>query len=209
MLNRIIKIIVKPDYAAEVQSALIDMKAQTVQESGNKEMRLFVDKNQAHRFFVYERWQDETALAEHLKQPYTGHIVSEMQEAISTYEAFELETVNPAPLYEKNPKKAHPQDDVFVSIFIFRIKPESRVQLLEQFATHITHSREEEGNLLFDIYTVKGDENTLCMYSAWRKESDLWDVHFNKPYAVATGKLMHACAIGELEQYMNYVTEFE
>lgn len=209
MLNRIIKIVVKPEYAAEVQTALLENKIETIHEAGNLEMRLFVDKKRANVFFIYERWKDQEALTIHHLLPHNEKVVSLMKYSLESYEAYDLEETKPAPLYEANPKKASPSDDVFAIIFIFKIDPQFREKLLKRFETHVAQSREEEGNLLFDLYTIKGHDDTLCIYEFWRKESDVWDVHFNMPYAVETGKLMHESVIGELEPYMNFVTEFE
>jgi hypothetical protein len=35
----------------------------------------------------------------------------------------------------------------------------------------------------------------------------VWDIHFNKPYSKVTGALMKEAVVGEMEQYMNFVTE--
>ncbi|WP_206542920.1 putative quinol monooxygenase [Lacinutrix algicola] len=116
-----------------------------------------------------------------------------------------LGDTNPLPDHSKS---ANPEDEVFIIFFIFKLKTEFRSQLLNQFEDHITHTRKEEkGNILFDLYTVDDQDDTLAVYEHWRKESDVWDIHFHQPYAEKTGKLMEEAVIGDLKQYMNFVTE--
>jgi quinol monooxygenase YgiN len=76
-----------------------------------------------------------------------------------------------------------------------------------QFKEHIAHTRQEHGNLLFDLYTIDNDDQTLVVYEHWRQESDVWDIHFQQPYAKVTGALMAEGVIGDMEQYMNFVTQ--
>lgn len=120
-----------------------------------------------------------------------------------------LNDTTPSPLHENNPKSANEEDDIFIIFFIFKIKPGYREKILNQFKIHVPNTRAQEaGNIIFDLYTVEGQDDTFAVYEHWRKESDVWDIHFNQPYAVETGKLMNEAVVGELEQYMNFVTEF-
>ncbi|XQF93177.1 hypothetical protein ACOBV9_03420 [Pseudoalteromonas espejiana] len=45
------------------------------------------------------------------------------------------------------------------------------------------------------------------MYEHWRSESDLWDIHFNQPYSIETGELLEQAVIGDMKQYMSFVSE--
>ena len=91
---------------------------------------------------------------------------------------------------------------------ILKIDTDYKAELLTQFEAHITQTRQQEqGNLLFDLYTVENQEDTLVIYEHWRKESDLWDIHFSQPYVIETAQLMEKAVIGEIKQYMSFVTE--
>jgi len=47
-------------------------------------------------------------------------------------------------------------------------------KLLSQFEIHIIKTcSEEEGNIIFDLYIIDGQEYTLAVYGHWRKESDV------------------------------------
>ncbi|WP_285163903.1 putative quinol monooxygenase [Shewanella goraebulensis] len=205
MLNQIIKFTVKPEYQTEFKAALVTNKRGTTNEAGNIEMSIFVDNNNPNVFFAYERWANQQALEQHMAMPYTADMIALFDSALDKpVELFNLGETNPVPVALK---PANPEDEVFIIIFIFKINPQMRQQLLTQFEQHITHTRTEPGNLLFDLYTVEGDDNTIAVYEHWRKESDVWDIHFNQPYSKVTGALMEQAVVGDMNQYMNFVTE--
>ncbi|GIU49168.1 putative quinol monooxygenase [Shewanella sp. KT0246] len=205
MLNQIIKFTVKPEYQTEFKAALVTNKRGTTNEAGNIEMSIFVDNNNPNVFFAYERWANQQALEQHMAMPYTADMIALFDSALDKpVELFNLGETNPVPVALK---PANPEDEVFIIIFIFKINPQMRQQLLTQFEQHINHTRTEPGNLLFDLYTVEGDDNTIAVYEHWRKESDVWDIHFNQPYSKVTGALMEQAVVGDMNQYMNFVTE--
>tara|TARA_R110000751_G_scaffold2470_3_gene13090 strand:+ start:106411 stop:107034 length:624 start_codon:yes stop_codon:yes gene_type:complete len=206
MKSTIVKFTAKPEYKNTFAATLKEAQAATQKEAGNKEIRVFVSKEEDNVFFVYERWADKAAITAHDNEPHTKKLMEVGQTALqSAPDFYFLGDTNPLPDHFKS---ENPEDDVFIIFFIFKLKTEFREALLEQFEDHITHTRnEEEGNILFDLYTVDNQEDTLAVYEHWRKESDVWDIHFNQPYAVKTGKLMEEAVIGDLKQYMNFVTE--
>ncbi|MEZ9196871.1 putative quinol monooxygenase [Shewanella sp. 10N.286.54.B9] len=205
MLNQIVKFTVKPEYQAEFKAALMTNKQGAANEAGNVEMKMFVDNSNPNVFFAYERWADKAALEHHMTLPHTAAMIALFELALEQpVEVFHLGETNPLPIAIK---PADPEDEVFIIFFIFKINPQMRQQLLAQFEEHIKHSRTEQGNLLFDLYTVEGDDSTLAVYEHWRKESDVWDIHFQQPYAKTTGALMEQAVVGDMQQYMNFVTE--
>ena len=209
MMNQIVKFIVKPEWSTVFKTALIEDKKGGEQEVGCLEMKVFVDNKNPNIFFAHERFNDQAAIGHHMQQPYTQKLLRLFDTALQIpAEVFKLEETQPAPLYEANPNKPNPEDDPFIIIFIFKIKDGYREKVLKRFETHVASTRKQEvGNILFDLYTIEGQDNIFCVYEHWRKESDVWDIHFKQPYAVETGKLMKEVVIGELEQYMNFVTE--
>ncbi|WP_405397020.1 putative quinol monooxygenase [Maribacter sp. Asnod2-G09] len=206
MKSTIVKFTAKPEHKDTFAATLKEAQAATQKEAGNKEIRVFVSKAEDNVFFVYERWADKAAITAHDNEPHTKKLMEVGQTALqSAPDFYFLGDTNPLPDHSKS---ENPEDEVFIIFFIFKLKTEFRGALLEQFEDHITHTRkEEEGNILFDLYTVDDQEDTLAVYEHWRKESDVWDIHFNQPYAVKTGKLMEEAVIGDLKQYMNFVTE--
>ncbi|MGI2171452.1 putative quinol monooxygenase [Shewanella sp. MF05960] len=205
MLTQLIKFTVKPQHQQAVKDALVDSKKGTRHELGNINMNIFVDNANPNVFYAYERWQDAAALAFHQQQSYTQNLLRLLSNAlVCTPEVFNLQDTKPEPVVIK---AADHEDALFTIIFIFPIHSEFRQPLLTQFEDHIQHSRQEEGNLLFDLYTVQDDDNTLVVYEHWRKESDVWDIHFNQPYAKITGAIMEQAVVGDMQQYMHFVSE--
>ena len=206
MKSTIVKFTAKPAHATSFAATLKEAQAATQKEAGNKEIKVFVSNIDANVFFVYERWSDKAAITSHDNEPHTKKLMEVGQTALASAPDFYfLGDTNPLPDHSKS---ANPEDEVFIIFFIFKLKTAFRAQLLNQFEDHITNTRkEEEGNILFDLYTVDDHEDTLAVYEHWRKESDVWDIHFHQPYAVKTGKLMEEAVIGDLKQYMNFVTE--
>jgi quinol monooxygenase YgiN len=205
MFNQIVKFNVKPEYREEFQTALLENQKATSLEGGNLEMRLYVDNQDPNLFFAYDRWVNREALESHILQPYAQKLVNLAEIALAKpVEILNLSETSPAPVALKD---AAPEDEKFNIIFIFKIKPEFREQLLDQFKEHISQTRTEKGCLLFDLYTVDGAEDTLAVYEHWRKESDVWDIHFHQPYSKITGALMEKAVVGDMRQYMNFVTQ--
>lgn len=206
MITRIVKFKVRPEQTEAFKSAFADAKVGAEQEPEFEEARLFVDNNDPKVFFAYERLKDQAAAEHHAAQPHTEKLFAYLGSSGTQVEQFDLGDTNPPP--DHSSKQPNPEDEVFVVFFIFKIRSHFRDRLLKQFETHIKRTREDEvGCIIFDLYTVDGDQNTLAVYEHWRKESDVWDIHFNQPYAVETGNLMKEAVIGNLEQYMHFVTE--
>lgn len=207
MKNTIVKFEVKPEHREELKQALKHSKVETEKEAGNVEVKVFTDNNNPNIFFAYERWENQEAIDKHHVQCYTQDLLSLAEKTlVSPPEFYFLGETNPLP--DHGTRVANPEDEVFIIFFIFKLKEGYRERLLKQFEKHIVETRKEAGNIIFDLFTVNGQEDTLAVYEHWRKESDVWDVHFKQPYAEETGALMHEAVVGELEQYMNFVTEF-
>lgn len=203
--TQVIKFNVKPDFVEKFKHALSISVKGTIEEEGNLAIRIYQDSKNLSVFFAYERWINKEAMAIHQRQPYIKTLIELAASALATPpNVYDLEDTSPAPI---EPLEADLNDPKFDIFFIFKIKPGSRDKLLAQFKHHISNTRTEPGCLLFDLYTVKDDEETLVVYEHWRKESDVWDIHFKQPYAMETGKLMEEYVVGDMQKYMNFVTK--
>lgn len=203
--TQILKFTLQDESREQFKQALMDSQKKTSVEDGNIAVRVYVDNANPNLVFAYDRWVDEAALENHLQQPYTKALLEAAESALAyPLEIFTLNDTNPAPVDLLPTADKEPSFNI---LFLFKIKPHTREQLISQFEKHKTHTRTESGCLLFDLYTVEGDETTLAVYEHWRKESDVWDIHFHQPYAVETEKLMEECVVGDMQQYMNFVTQ--
>lgn len=205
MVNQIAKLDVKPKYQEAYHSALAEYQRESNKEEGCIAMRAYQDNQNPGLFFIYARWQDDSSLELHRLQPHSIKIAELADKALEApVQRLVLSETSPAPV---ELIEATPEDEKFNIFFIFKINPDYRERLLEQFKEHITHTRTEQGCLLFDLFTVDGDDETLVVYEHWRKESDVWDIHFNQPYSKVTGALMEEAVIGDMRQYMNFVKQ--
>lgn len=208
MITKIVKFEVKAGSSESFRTVLSENKTGAAAEPGSVDMRIFVDRKNPNIFFSYERFTDEAALNAHKEQSYTQKLIDLFDTAlVSPPECLNLADTAPAPIAVNEQKQPNIEDDVFVIFFIFKFKDGYRDKLLARFEEHISHTRQEEGNLLFDLYTIDGQDDTLAVYEHWRKESDVWDIHFKQPYSEVTGALMGEAVVGDMEQYMNFAKE--
>lgn len=208
MITQIVKFNVKPEHYDSFKAALIEDKQNAEQEEGFVEMRLFTDLRKPNIIFSYERWKDQDALDYHREHPYTVKICQLLDTALRLpLEILNLTETRPvSPINSKPPVS---EGDVFIILFIFTFKEEFRDRLLKQFEKHVAYTREEEGCLLFNVYTIEGMPDTLFVYEHWRNKSAVWDVHFKQPYLEETAALLKEALNGDMEDHMHFVVEID
>lgn len=203
MVNLIVKFTTKPEGKKAFMEALLENRKESQQEEGFEGMNLFENINNPNMIFAYDSWKDEAALENHVQSVHATNMLKVAETTLeSAPDVLILGNTKPAPVPAKMPNA---EDKLFIIFFIFKIKDGYREQLIDRFKIHIENTRKEKGNLLFDLYTVDGQDDTLVVYEHWRTESDVWDIHMKQPYAEVTGKLMNESVVGDLEPYMNFV----
>lgn len=206
MLNQIKTFSVNPDTLDDFKNALVAAKAVADADPGFVEMRLFTGIDEPTSVYVYERLTDNTALQRH-----TGSAEAKAVQALTgtalqgPHSALVLSETVPAPDHSKLPD---PDDDVCFVFFIFKVKESHHDKVIKRFETHVELTRAEPGNLFLDLYTVDGDRGTLAVYEQFRQQSDLDEVHFSLDFAKETGLLLGEAVIGDVGEYIKYVTEF-
>lgn len=206
MQTQISKFFVKTENRTNFKAALLRKKQVADSDQDYTEMRLFQDDEDPNIIFVYERMLDDATLKTHQKTD-VSVAVAQMVETAMTAEPdiISLRDTFPEPDHTKHP---NPEDDVSAVFFIFKLHEEFHVRVVERFETHLKLTREEQGCILLDLYTVRDDKSRLAVYELWRQKSDLTDIHFNLEFAKETGALLNEAVVGNLGQYMNFVTEF-
>ena len=206
MYNLLVKFTVKADAVTEFKEACVNSLIESRKEAGNVEMKLYADDNKENVFFVYSRWENEAAYENHKSLPHSINITKVAKESLQEApEVMVLGTTTPAP--EHNLKQLNPEDQEKTIFFIFKIKEGYRDRIIDRFETHVKHSRTEQGNLFFDFYTIDGEDNTFVVFENWRNKSAIWDIHMKQPYSEVTGALINEAMIGEMDQYMNFISE--
>ncbi len=208
MYNLLATFTVKQESIPAFKAACLQSLTASRKEAGNVEMMLYADDNKDNVFYVYSRWNNEAAYEFHKTLPHSVNIAKVAKASLlKAPELMSLGTTMPIPPH--NLKQVNAEDQEETLFFIFKIKEGYRKRVIERFETHIKHSRTEEGNLLFDFYTIDGNENTFVVYENWRSKSALFDIHLKTPYSEVTGALLGEAMIGEMNQYMNFITEIE
>lgn len=66
----------------------------------------------------------------------------------------------------------------------FDVKPGAEAEFEQVFRRSVTCSRQEPGNILFNVHKVLGTERSYVLYEIWRDEAAV-NFHFAQPYTVA------------------------
>ena len=208
MFNLLAKFTVQPQSITEFMEACNHSVIESRKEAGNIEMKLFADDKKSNVFYVYSRWDNRAAYEFHKTLAHSRNIAKVAKATLKNApEIMPLGLTLPAVV--RGRKHVNSEDKVETLFFTFKIKDGYRDRIIKRFETHVKHSRNEEGNLIFEFYTIDGDENTFVVYEEWRNSKAVWETHMNKPYSEVTGKLIDETLVGEMDQYLNFVTELE
>ena len=206
MFNLLAKFTVKPESLSEFKESCYHSVYESRKEAGNIEMRLYADNAKDNVFYVYSRWDNAAAYEYHKVLPHSKNIAKVAKATLmAPPEIIPLGLTQPITV--RGMKEVNPEDQEETLFFIFEIKEGYRDRITKQFETHVKNSRTEEGNLLFEFYTVEGDDNTFVVYEKWRSHSALMDVHLSKSYSKEMEGLLKEALVGDINQYMNFVTE--
>ncbi len=202
MITRIVKFTVPTEQIDAFKASFAEAAAGSLKEPGFEQARLFVTRSDANTFFAYERLRDQEA---HAAMPHTRQLFEFLASSGTQVEQFNLGETDPAP--EPLSKPAAVDDDELAVFFIFALRAGFREKVLAQFATHTKQARMEAGNVVFDLYTIQGNDDTLIVYERWRNEAALMEKHFAQPYAQQTGALLTEAVPGNLVEAMHFATQ--
>ncbi len=208
IFNLLVKFTVKPEAVKEFKQASIKSLIESRKEAGNIEMKFYSDDNKDNVFYVYSRWDNAASYDHHKILPHSQNIKKvAMASLLAPPEIMSLGLNNTTPV--RGTKQVNPEDKEKTLFFIFKAKDGYRNQIIKRFETHVKNSRTEEGNIFFEFYTIDGEENTFVVYEKWRSISALNDIHLKTDYSKITGELLGEAMIGEMGQYMSFITELE
>lgn len=207
MINQLVKLNLKPEYSREFMDRAVEGIQQSIQESGNMEMKLFADKDSSDTYYIYSRWIDNAALENHKLQAYSQKFVEFFDVALS--QPPQIMQLTETPGSRQSDINLSEATDSNVTLFvIFKIKTDMRELILRQFNDHTAKTQQEEGNFLFELYSVEGSQDTFVIYEHWENQAAL-DKHFTLPHFAQTGNVMAKAVIGNLEECMHFVKEIK
>lgn len=146
-------------------------------EEGNLKMELYNAGNDPDAFYLFERWQSQSALEDHFKQPYTRGAFELQNNALTApIEMNYLEELWPLPGgYQKQ------QHQPFTTLIVpFETKPGCGKTFEDCFERFVPMVRNEKGNVEFHFHRVIGSQNRFVLYERWQTQQDL-DMHNRLP----------------------------
>jgi len=202
MITRIVKFTVPTEHIDAFKASFAEAARGSLNEPGFEQARLFVTRADANTFYAYERLRDQET---HASMPYTRQLFDFLANSGTLVEQYNLGETVPAPVPLSRPETR--SDDELAVFFIFTLRPGYKDKVLAQFADHTRQARKEPGNVVFDLYTIEGDDDTLIVYERWKNEAALMEEHFAQPYAQKTGALLTEAVPGDLTDAMHFSTE--
>ncbi|QCE42931.1 antibiotic biosynthesis monooxygenase [Psychroserpens sp. NJDZ02] len=167
-------------------------------EAGTLEMKLFQDKNNPENFLVFGINEGEKTLESHTeavdKRGIADRVKSALIEAPKT-----LFLNNEKPLPTNNFSQIKVDNNEVLLFFIFEIKEGYKEEFVKQLIKHTELTRQEEGNIRFDFYSIKGKENSFALQQRW-KNDEAGVTHRKQSYTQVTDKLMKEAIIASSQQ---------
>ncbi|WP_324027221.1 antibiotic biosynthesis monooxygenase [Maribacter sp. BPC-D8] len=167
-------------------------------EAGTLEMKLFQDKNNPENFLVFGINKGEKTLESHTeavdKRGIADRVKSALIEAPKT-----LFLNNEKPLPTNDFSQIKVDNNEVLLFFIFEIKEGYKEEFVKQLIKHTELTRQEEGNIRFDFYSIKGKENSFALQQRW-KNDEAGVTHRKQSYTQVTDKLMKEAIIASSQQ---------
>jgi alpha-acetolactate decarboxylase len=175
-------------------------------ESGTLEMKLFQDKSDPTNFIVFGRNEGAAALTSHSENVEDRGIAERVKPALAEAPKT-LFLINQKPLLTQDVEIYNSDEDDVLLFFMFDVQEAHRDEFIEQLSTHTESTRKEEGNIRFDFYALKDNQNTFVIQEHWKNEA-AGVLHREYAYTKKTGKMMIE-AIGDLKQHAYFVNQIE
>ncbi|WP_055445955.1 antibiotic biosynthesis monooxygenase [Lacinutrix mariniflava] len=167
-------------------------------EAGTLEIKLFQDKNNPENFLVFGINEGEKTLESHTeavdKRGIADRVKSALIEAPKT-----LFLNNEKPLPTNDFSQIKVDNNEVLLFFIFEIKEGYKEEFVKQLIKHTELTRQEEGNIRFDFYSIKGKENSFALQQRW-KNDEAGVTHRKQSYTQVTDKLMKEAIIASSQQ---------
>lgn len=197
---------IKPEKIELYKKEMLGNQDVVRKEGGTLEMKLFQDKSAPSNFLVFGRNAGAASLESHSENVEDRGIAERVESALVEAPKT-LFLINQAPLLTQDVEVYNVEEDDVLLFFIFNVKETHRDALLEQLRIHTKLTRQEEGNIRFDFYRLKGSENTIVLQQQWQNDAAS-DFHREQDYTKVTDKMMIE-AIGDSKQLEFFVNQVE
>ncbi|MCL7764566.1 antibiotic biosynthesis monooxygenase [Polaribacter sp. Z014] len=189
---------IKSDKIDLFKKEMLENQEVVRKEAGTLEMKLFQDKNNPENFLVFGINEGEKTLESHTeavdKRGIADRVKSALIEAPKT-----LFLNNEKPLPTNDFSQIKVDNNEVLLFFIFEIKEGYKEEFVKQLIEHTELTRQEEGNIRFDFYSIKGKENSFALQQRW-KNDEAGVTHRKQSYTQVTDKLMKEAIIASSQQ---------
>ncbi|QVY66332.1 antibiotic biosynthesis monooxygenase [Polaribacter sp. Q13] len=189
---------IKSDKIDLFKKEMLENQEVVRKEAGTLEMKLFQDKNNPEIFLVFGINEGEKTLESHTeavdKRGIADRVKSALIEAPKT-----LFLNNEKPLPTNDFSQIKVDNNEVLLFFIFEIKEGYKEEFVKQLIKHTELTRQEEGNIRFDFYSIKGKENSFALQQRW-KNDEAGVTHRKQSYTQVTDKLMKEAIIASSQQ---------
>lgn len=170
---------VKEGYKHKMKESLVIDVEGAQKEKGNLLMELYEDRNISNTLYLYEKWENRQALWKHFELPHTQQAFKAGEKYGAGVEFLYLKAI--LPVSEKEIKLPDAADET-VDLFIeFTVKENLKEKFLEKMFKSIRMSRQEKGNIAFQLYKVRNHSSKFVLRERWRNQEVL-DAHLQKSY---------------------------
>lgn len=197
---------IKPDGIALYKKEMLGNQEVVRKEDGTLEMKLFQDKNNPTSFFVFGRNAGAASLESHSEEVEERGIAKRVGPTLAQPPKT-LFLQNQKPLLTQDVEIYNADEDDVQLFFMFDVQPVHREKLILQLKAHTDFTRQEEGNIRFDFYTLKGSDNTFVIQEHWQNEA-AGAFHRDQAYTKKTAKVMME-AIDKSSQQIFFVNQIE
>lgn len=197
---------IKPEYIDLYKKEMLNNQDVVRKEDCTLEMKLYQDKNKPENFLVFGINESQEKLASHSKAVEERGIADRVKNALVEAPETLFLTNNETLLTKKTGELRADIDDVIL-FFFFNVKDGHKDKLIAQLNKHTKLTRQEEGNIRFDFYAIKGKENSFVIQEHWKNE-EAGAIHRDQSYTKETEALMKN-SIDESSQQVFFVNQIE
>lgn len=165
-----VKVSAKAESIQKAKEALLADVNGARTEPGNYKMELYQANDNDPTFFLIERWKNQAALEEHLKQPYTA-AAFELQKTDLTAPIEMNYLADLWPTENMLQKQKHRR--LTTLIVPFEIKPGKAAAFIHLFEAFVPKVRAEQGNVEFHFHRIINNDNCFVLYERWENKEDL------------------------------------
>lgn len=197
---------IKPDGIERYKKEMLGNQEVVRKEHGTLEMKLFQDKNNPTSFLVFGRNAEVASLESHTQEVEERGIAERVGPTLANAPQT-LFLFNQEPLLTQDVEIYDVDADDIQLFFMFDIRPEFREKLISQLKVHTRLTRQEEGNIRFDFYTLTGNDNTFVIQEQWQNEA-AGVYHREQAYTKKTAEVMME-AINKSSQQAFFANQIE